>query len=240
MTTSVGSTAQNNPYAYATGNSSTTGTGSSGSSSSSSGSTGGIGGLTMNDFLTLMTTQLQNQDPLNPTDSNQFLNQLSELSTVQGISELNTSMSTLSSSMVSSQALTSASLVGRGVLAPADSAYYTSGTPMTGAVQVPTGATSVVLSVTNSGGALVDQITVPASTGLQTFSWDGTATNGTAQPSGTYSVSAAALVGGQQQAATTLVNGTVTSVSLGASGTSPTLNTTQLGPVSLGDVQQID
>ncbi len=236
MTTSVGSTAQNNPYAYATGNGSTTGTGSSGGTAS----IGGIGGLTMNDFLTLMTTQLKNQDPLNPTDSNQFLNQLSQLSTVQGISELNTSMSTLSSSMVSSQALTSASLVGRGVLAPASSAYYTGGAPMTGAVQVPTGATSVVLSVTNSGGALVDQITVPASAGLQTFSWDGNAANGTAQPSGTYSVSAAALVGGKQQAATTLVNGTVTSVSLGASGTSPTLNTTQLGPVSLGDVQQID
>ena len=43
----------------------------------------------MNDFLTLMTAQLKNQDPLNPTDSNQFLSQLSELSTVEGISQLN-------------------------------------------------------------------------------------------------------------------------------------------------------
>jgi flagellar basal-body rod modification protein FlgD len=194
----------------------------------------------MNDFLTLMTAQLQNQDPLNPTDSNQFLSQLSQLSTVEGISQLNDSMSTLSSSMVSSQALTSASLVGRGVLAPATSASYTSGTPMTGAVQVPTGATSVLLNVTNAGGALVNQITVPATAGLQTFSWDGTSTNGTAQPSGTYSISAAVLVGGQQQAATTYANGTVTSVTLGASGASPTLNTTQLGPVSLSTVAQID
>lgn len=238
MTTAVGSTAQNNPYAYATGNGSTSGIGSSGSRSS--GSASNIGGLTMNDFLTLMTAQLKNQDPLHPTDSNQFLSQLSQLSTVEGISQLNDSMSTLSSSMVSSQALTSASLVGRGVLAPATSASYTSGTPMSGAVQVPTGATSVVLSVTNSGGALVDQINVPATAGLQTFSWDGTATNGTAQPSGTYSISAAAVVGGKQQAARTLANGTVTSVTLGASGTSPTLNTTQLGPVSLSSVQQID
>src|SRR5690348_12339848 len=76
----------------------------------------GLGGLTMGDFLTLMTAQLKNQDPLNPTDSNQFLNQLSELSTVEGISQLNTTMSTLSNSMLSSQAVSSASLVGKSVL----------------------------------------------------------------------------------------------------------------------------
>src|ERR1700684_1406105 len=113
-TSPVGSSTQTNPAP--------------GSSSSASGNTAsGVGGLTMNDFLTLMTAQLQNQDPLNPTDSNQFLSQLSELSTVEGITQLNTSMSTLSNSMLSSQALTSAALVGQGILAPATSANYTSG-----------------------------------------------------------------------------------------------------------------
>jgi flagellar basal-body rod modification protein FlgD len=208
--------------------------------SSTSGSSSSVGGLTMNDFLTLMTAQLQNQDPLNPTDSNQFLSQLSELSTVEGITQLNTSMSTLSDSMLSSQALSSAALVGQGVLAPATSAAYTSGTALSGAVQVPTGATNVVLSITNAGGAVVDQLNVPATAGLQTFSWNGTASNGQQSPSGTYSISAAAQVGGTGQAATTLINGTVTSVTLGAAGTSPTLNTTQLGPVPLSSVQQID
>jgi flagellar basal-body rod modification protein FlgD len=231
MTTPVGSTAMVNPSSTA---------GSSGSSNSSSSSTSGIGGLTMNDFLTLMTAQLQNQDPLNPTDSNAFLQQLSELSTVEGISQLNTSMTTLSNSMLSSQALSSASLVGQGILAPASSAYYTSGTPLTGAVQVPTGATNVVLSITNSAGALVDQLNVQASAGTQTFSWNGTGTNGQPMPSGTYGISAAAEVGGSNQAATTLINGTVTSVTLGAAGASPTLNTIQLGPVPLSSVQQID
>jgi len=214
--------------------SSTSGTG------SSSTSTSGIGGLTMNDFLTLMTAQLQNQDPLNPTDSNQFLSQLSELSTVEGITQLNTSMSTLSNSMLSSQALTSAALVGQGILAQASSGAYTSGTPMTGAVQVPSGASSVVLSVTNSAGVLIGKVGVPATAGLQTFSWDGTSTNGAPQPSGTYSVSAAAQVGASAQTAATYLNGTVTSVTLGATGSSPTLNTTQLGPVALSAVQQID
>jgi flagellar basal-body rod modification protein FlgD len=231
MTNPVGSATTVNPSG-----SSTSGT----SSSSASSATSGVGGLTINDFLTLMTAQLQNQDPLNPTDSNQFLSQLSELSTVEGISQLNTSMTTLSNSMLSSQALTSASLVGQSVLAQSSSANYTSGQALSGAVQVPSGATSVSLSITNSGGALVDQISVPASSGLQNFSWSGTTNAGQTAPSGTYSVSASAVVGGTTQAASTYINGTVTSVTLGAAGASPTLNTSQLGPVALSAVQQID
>jgi flagellar basal-body rod modification protein FlgD len=244
-TSGVGSSNPTNPYAFLNGSSAASGTGSSGSSGSSgsaasSGSTSGVGGLTMNDFLTLMTAQLQNQDPLNPTDSNQFLSQLSELSTVEGISQLNTSMTTLSDSMLSSQALTSAALVGQGILAPASSAAYTSGQALSGAVQVPTGATSVGLTISNSAGVVVDQQTVPSTAGLQNFSWNGTMNNGQQAPSGTYSVAANAVVGGASQTASTYINGTVSSVTLGASGASPTLNTEQLGPVALSDVQQID
>ena len=194
----------------------------------------------MGDFLTLMTAQLQNQDPLNPTDSNQFLSQLSELSTVEGISQLNTSMTSLSNSMLSSQALTSASLVGQGILTAASSATYASGTPLSGAVQVPAGASAVVLTISNAAGAMVDQISVPATAGLQTFSWNGTSSNGQPAPSGVYAVSATAQVAGATQAASTLLNGTVSSVTLGAPGASPTLNTPQLGPIALSDVQQID
>ena len=64
--------------------------------------------------------------------------------------------------------------------------------------------------------------------------------NGQAAPSGTYSIAANALVGGTTQAASTYITGTVQSVTLGASGESPTLNTPQLGPVALSAVQQID
>jgi flagellar basal-body rod modification protein FlgD len=225
MTTPVGSATATNPLA---------------SGASTSSATSGVGGLTMDDFLTLMTAQLQNQDPLNPTDSNQFLSQLSELSTVEGISQLNTSMTTLSDSMLSSQALTSAGLVGQGILAAASSAAYTSGQSLSGAVQVPTGASGVVLTVTNAAGAMVNQISVSPSAGLQSFTWNGTLSNGQPAPSGTYSISAAADVGGTTTAATTLINGTVSSVTLGAAGSSPTLNTPQLGAVALSSVQQID
>jgi len=205
-----------------------------------SSASGALGGLSMNDFLTLMTAQLKNQDPLSPTDSNQFLAQLSELSTVEGISQMNTTMTNLSTSLLSSQALSSASLVGKSVLTSGSSASFTAGGVLSGAVQVPTGASGVTLTVTNSAGAIVDQMTVPSGSGLQGFSWNGTALNGSAAPSGNYGVTATAIVGGATQAAPTLLNGTVQSVSLATGGTGVTLNTAELGPVALSAVQQIN
>jgi flagellar basal-body rod modification protein FlgD len=210
------------------------------SSAAASSSSSSIGGLTMNDFLTLMTAQLQNQDPLNPTDSNEFLNQLSELSTVEGISQLNGTLTSLSSSMLSSQALSSAALVGHSILAPASSANFFAGSSLSGAVQLPSGATGALLTISDQSGAVVQQLALPASGGYAPFSWNGTTANGASAPTGTYNVSASAVVGGQSQSATTLMTGTVSSVSLAASGGGVALNTPQLGAVPLSSVQQID
>ncbi len=216
----------------------TSGTSGTSGSSGSSGS-GGIGGLTMNDFLTLMTAQLQNQDPLDPTDSNEFLDQLSELSTVEGISQLNTSLSSLSSSMLSSQAVSSAALVGQTVLAQASSADYTGGT-LSGAVEVPSGASAVTLTISNASGDVIGSMQLPTTAGLQSFSWNGTNPSGATVADGTYTVSATAEVGGASQTATTYLNGTVSSVSLDSSSNSVLLNSPQLGSVALGNVLQID
>jgi len=198
-----------------------------------------IQGLNTNDFLTLMTAQLKNQDPLNPTDSNQFLSQLAQLSTVTGISSMNHSMSTLSSAMLSSQALSSVSLVGHAIQTPASAAIYTAGYPLSGAVDVPSGATSVMLTITDAAGVAVRHMEVPANAASSSFSWDGTTDTGTSAPSGAYGVSAAAMVGGKNQAATTLLNGTVSSVTLSASGSGVSLNTPELGTVALTNVKKI-
>ena len=200
---------------------------------------GGIQGLTSADFLTLMTTQLKNQDPLNPTDSNQFLSQLAQLSTVSGITSMNTTMTNLSSSLLSSQALSSATLVGHGILTAVDSAHYTAGAPLSGAVQVPDGASSITLTITDASGAVVRHITASPGAGLQPFSWDGTTDGGTPAASGTYNVGVSAIVNGRNQAATTLLNGTVTSVTLDPAGGGVTLNTPELGPIALSKVNQI-
>jgi flagellar basal-body rod modification protein FlgD len=219
-------------------NSATNGTTTGGTSGAAQ--SNGLGGLTMNDFLTLMTAQLQNQDPLNPTDSNQFLNQLSELSTVEGISQLNTSMGSLSNSMLASQAVNSAALVGQTILAPASAGELASGSSLSGAVNVPSGASSVVLTISNAAGAVVDKLAISGAAGLQGFSWDGTTSSGATAPPGVYGFSAAAVVGSTSEAANTYMNGTVSSVTLDPSGGGVLLNTPQLGSVALGNVQQID
>jgi flagellar basal-body rod modification protein FlgD len=209
------------------------------SPSAAAGTGGGLQSLTTGDFLTLMSAQLRNQDPLNPTDSNQFLAQLAQLSTVSGIASMNTTMTNLSTSLLSSQALSSATLVGHRIQIPASSAAYASGQPLSGVVQVPAGASSVTLTITDASGAVVRQTTGSPGAGSQPFSWDGTTDSGATAPNGTYTVTATAVVNGKTEAASTLLEGTVTSVTLGASGSGVTLNTPELGAVALGTVTQI-
>jgi flagellar basal-body rod modification protein FlgD len=215
-----------------TGTGSTTGTGAAANSATTLGGT---------DFLTLMLAQLKNQDPTSPVDSNTFLTQLAQLSEVQGITQLNTSFSTLSSSLSPSQALQASSLLGHKVLVTSTTANLTANGTVTGAVNVPQTTSQVLLDVKDSAGVLVRQIDLGAqSTGLTSFSWDGKAGDGSQAPAGTYTLSAqyaGAISGGT--AATTMINGTVDSVSMGAGSTGLTLNVSGLGSVPFSSVQQI-
>ncbi|HSZ07950.1 MAG TPA: flagellar hook capping FlgD N-terminal domain-containing protein [Steroidobacteraceae bacterium] len=218
--------------------SATTGTGST-STSAASAATGTLGGA---DFLTLMLAQLQNQDPTSPVDSNTFLTQLAQLSEVQGITSLNTSFSTLSNSLTSNQALQASSLLGHQAMVNSSTATLAAaGATVSGAVNVPQSTSQVTLSITNSSGALVSQINLGAqSAGLANFSWNGTTGNGSQAPAGTYTLTAqyAGATSGST-AATTLVNGTVESVSMGAGSTGLTLNVAGVGSVPFSSVQQI-
>src|SRR5271154_870714 len=223
-----------------TGTTGTNNTGSSGSSSSTSGvnSAATLGGT---DFLTLLLAQLQNQDPTSPVDSNTFLSQLAELSEVQGITSLNTSFSTLSSSLSSSQALQASSLLGHQAQVASSTATLAAGGTVTGAVNVPQTTSQVTLSISDSSGALVGQINLGAqSAGLASFSWNGTESDGSQAPPGQYTLSAqyAGATSGST-AATTLVNGTIESVSMGAGSTGLTLNVAGIGSVPFSSVQQI-
>src|SRR5450830_1986902 len=78
-----------------------------------------------NRFLKLLTVQMKNQDPSNPMDNAQLTTQLAQLSTVSGISKLNTTLSSLMSDMSSSTSLQSADMIGHSVLAPGSSMNLT-------------------------------------------------------------------------------------------------------------------
>jgi flagellar basal-body rod modification protein FlgD len=217
----------------------TTGTGGTGSAGSTTGaSSTSLGGT---DFLTLMLAQLKNQDPTSPVDSNTFLTQLAQLSEVQGITSLNTSFSSLSSSLSSSQALQASSLLGHQALVNSSTATLAAGATVTGAVNIPQTTSQVVLNISDSSGALVSQINLGAqSAGLTSFSWNGTTSTGSQAPAGTYTL-AAQYSGATKNgtAATTLVNGTVESVSMGAGSTGLTVNVAGIGSVPFSSVQQI-
>jgi flagellar basal-body rod modification protein FlgD len=218
-----------------TGSAPTTGTGSSAGATAAPGTLGGT------DFLTLMLAQLQNQDPTSPVDSNTFLTQLAQLSEVQGITSLNTNFSALSGSLTSNQALQASSLLGHQALVNSSTATLAAGATVSGAVNVPQNTSQVTLSITDSSGALVSQINLGAQpAGLANFSWNGIAGNGSPAPAGTYALTAqyAGATSGST-AATTLVNGTVESVSMGAGSTGLTLNVSGVGSVPFSSVQQI-
>jgi len=223
-----------------TGTPSGTGTGTS-SGSSTANSASSLGTLGGTDFITLMLAQLQNQDPTSPVDSNTFLTQLAQLSEVQGITSLNTNFSTLSNSLTSNQAMQASSLLGHQVLVSSSTATLAAGATVTGAVNVPQTTSQVTLSITDSNGNVVNQINLGAqSAGLANFSWNGTTGNGSPAPAGTYTLTAqyaGAVSGGT--AATTLVNGTVDSVSMGAGSAGMTLNVAGVGSVPFSSLQQI-
>jgi len=104
--------------------------------------------LNQEDFLTLMITQLKNQDPFKPMDPAQYVGQLAQFSSVSGLAEVNKNISTLTSSLRGNQVLDGAALIGRTVIAEGNQVYrYVpeegEAMPTQGAVEVPGGASAV-------------------------------------------------------------------------------------------------
>lgn len=123
-------------------------------------------------FLKLLTTQLQNQDPLNPMDNAEMTSQIAQINTVSGIATLNTSVTALSNQFMQMQALQSASLVGKDVVVPGNQVDVESGTGQ-GAFSLETPADAVKVDVINSSGVVVGSMNLGAQTaGQHGFSWD--------------------------------------------------------------------
>ncbi len=220
-----------------------TNTNSSSTASPTAAAGSGTGALTQLDFLNLMMQQLQNQDPTKPMDESTIMGQLSQFGTVSGIANLNTSFTTLSSQLVSNQALQASSLLGHNVLVTGSAVPLSAGGSVAGAVNVPTAANGVAVEVVNAAGAVVRTIPLGnEGAGLASFTWDGSTDAGTLAPPGTYGIVAAGTVGGKGQQFGTLVQAQVTSITLnGASGTGGlTLHLAGIGDVPFSAVQQIN
>jgi flagellar basal-body rod modification protein FlgD len=188
-------------------------------------------------FLTLMTAQLKNQDPMKPLEGTEFISQLATFGTVSGVQEMKESMELLASSLRSTQTLNGSSMLGRDILVETDSLAHTQGSTVSGELEVPAGTTSLQIRITDSTGAVVREMTLDTAHGTRTFSWDGLKTNGTPAESDTYEIEAVASVGGQTGSLPVMLSGRVSSVSI--VGTNLMLNTSALGAVDISDVRRV-
>ena len=143
-------------------------------------------------FLKLMVAQMNNQDPQKPMESGEFLSQLAQFGSLNGITELQKSFSTLATALQSNQALQASTMVGRNVLVDGNQARLSSaGAKVSGAVEIPAATGDVMLKIYNPAGQLVKQISMGAQpAGQAQFTWEGLDDGGNAAPAGTYRITA--------------------------------------------------
>ncbi|MDR1662193.1 MAG: flagellar hook assembly protein FlgD [Azoarcus sp.] len=185
-------------------------------------------------FLTLLTTQLRNQDPMNPMENAELTSQLAQMSTVDGIERLNKMVM----SLLGSQELSDgAALVGRGVLVEGKGLGLTEAGAI-GGFELNAYADKVTLTVRDANGSVVTAIELTdVEAGSHNYMWDGLAADGSQAAEGRYSVTVDASMNGAPVTARTLEFGLVTSVIRGAIGAD--LQVGSLGIFKLDDIKQI-
>ena len=191
-------------------------------------------------FLTLMIAQLQNQDPTNPLQNEDFVAQLAQFSTVAGIEELSSAFTQLSQTLSQNQTLQAASIVGNTVLVPASSIELDEGQGLSGAVNLPSSSSNVTLTVYGPSGEVARTLDLGSlSAGLQDFAWDGLLDDGTPAPAGAYKVEVTADIDGASQSLQTWLDGKVQSVTMDYYGGGVLLDVLGIGNVSFSDVYRI-
>jgi flagellar basal-body rod modification protein FlgD len=178
-----------------------------------------LGSLSSNfsDFLSLLMTQLQNQDPTSPLDSNQFTSELVQFTSVEQQIDTNTDLTQLIQLTQASQVEQSASMIGKPVTVTSSQLSLQDGT---GAINFnTTSAEPVGIVVSSPSGAQVQSATLTSSAGANSWTWNGKNASGTTMPDGPYTVTVTALgVNGATAAVPFTVTGTATAV-LNSGGT---------------------
>jgi flagellar basal-body rod modification protein FlgD len=186
------------------------------------------------DFLSLLVTQMRNQDPTQPMDSSQMVSQLAQISQVSATQALQTSFDALSTSLQGNQMLQASSMVGRSVTVPS-AAGRLGASGMDGAVNVPGGGGQVIVQITDAAGNVVRTLDLGTpDAGLVAFHWDGKGNDGKALPPGAYGLAAQA----GTTAVATYVSGKVTGV--GMTGDGAYLDIDGFGGALLSQVAQIN
>ena len=193
------------------------------------------------DFLKLLTTQLQNQDPTSPVDNNQMVTTMSQLSVVDNLTKITTGMDNIVDTISSSSALSASSLVGRNVLVDSKTAYFDGYNSLGFQIDAGEGAADVTVNVVNSSGSVVDSYTIGSLDGEIDFNWEGLANaeSGERYAAGNYTLQVTAEQDGKKVNLPVKSYARVSSVILGATPDETKLNLLGYGEVPLSKVDQI-
>ncbi len=189
-------------------------------------------------FLQLLTTQLQNQDPLDPLDTNQFTQQLVEFASVEQQVNMNTNLQTLISLQQTTEATSALQFLGSTVTATGNTATLSNatGSPATWSLNAAAPATANI-TITNSSGQTAFTGTTTLNAGTQTFSWSGQGNSSVIWPDGNYTMTISATgANGQPVTVSTQVQGVVTGVNLSQN---PPLLTVGGQNIALSQIQSI-
>jgi flagellar basal-body rod modification protein FlgD len=197
--------------------------------------------LSQEDFFSLLTEQLANQDPTKPVDNDQMVAQMTSFTMADGIEQLNTKFADFATSMTSNQALQASSLIGQSVLVPGNIGNMAQeGQGVSGVVVAENSIKELKITIESANGEVVKTINAGTqAAGNIEFKWDGTDSNGNPMPAGNYVVKAQGEVSGEATSLPTAINRHVDSVSLAGSSQGIILNLDGDVSIKLTDVLQI-
>lgn len=174
----------------------------------------GSNSLGKDDFLNLLVTQLQYQDPMKPMDSTDFTAQLAQFSSLEQLSNLNSKFDALNSSQTTLNNTQAVSFIGKTIMAEGNALSFNGSSPVDCFFSLKEATSATSVHIYDSSGLFIRTFdTGPLSAGSQAASWDGRDQNGNPMPGGPYFFEVAALNADDAVVtATTLTEGVVTGV----------------------------
>lgn len=191
------------------------------------------------DFLKLLTTQMQNQDPTNPVDNTKMIADMAQFSSLEAMKQLNDTVSSMSQMFKVNQAVQASVLVGKDVVVPGSKVNLISGSAPVALVNIEESLTDVKAQIRNASGELVREYSWESlPVGQGDLKWDGKDASGNALAQGVYTLTAWGTNSeGARATVGTLVAKKVVSVDVGSSGAS--LNLADGSSAGLDEIQQI-